>query len=129
MLYERAMADLQRAMVAIEAHDIEGRTRHLNHLFNVIGELEGSLDFERGGQVARNLARFYQYARRQAFSAAVKNSKEILSELSGYFSTLRDAWREGERRLTAQGTSFPTDARSPRKDWSDAGTIGLSVFD
>jgi flagellar protein FliS len=129
MLYDRAIADLQRAMAAVEAHDIEQRTKHLNHFLYVIAELEGSLNHEDGGQVAEDLARFYKTARALAFNAAIKNSKEILSKLSEHFSTLRDAWREGERLLATQGTSSPADDRSARKDWVDAGTVELSVFD
>ncbi len=125
MLFDRAIADLQRAITAIEAHNIEQRTKHLNHFFNVIAELEGSLNHEGGGPVAKNLATFYEYARAQALNAAVKNSKEILSDLSEHFSTLRDAWREGERLLATQGTSSPADDRSARKDLSDAGTMEM----
>jgi flagellar protein FliS len=122
MLYERAIADLQRAMTAVEAHDIQQRTNHLNHFLNVTAQLEGSLDQERGGQVAKDLTAFYQHAKAQALNAAIKNSKETLSELSEHFSTLRDAWREGERRLTTQGASSPAEDRSAIKDGSDDGT-------
>ena len=129
MLYDRAIADLQRAIEAVEAHNIEQRTKHLNHFLSVIVQLEGSLDHERGGQVAKNLARFYRFARAQAFNAAVKNSKEILGQLLEHFSTLRDAWREGEGRLTAQSISSPADGRSARENSSDDGRLQLSVFD
>jgi flagellar protein FliS len=125
MLYERAIVDLQRAITAIEAHDIEQRTKHLNHFFSLIAELEGSLDHERGGQVAKNLAMFYEHARAQALDAAIRNSKETLSKLSELFSTLRDAWREGERLLAAQSTNSPVDDRSARTNLSDAGTMEL----
>jgi flagellar protein FliS len=108
MLYDRAIADLQRAMTAVEAHDIQQRTDHLNHFFSILAQLEGSLDHERGGEVAKDLETFYQIAKAQALNAAIKNSKEILSELSEHFATLRDAWQEGERHLAAQGASSPT---------------------
>lgn len=120
-------ADLQRAITAIEAHDIEQRVKHLNHFFSVIAELQGSLNHERGGPVAKDLARFYQYATAQAFNASVENSKEILSKLSELFSTLRDAWREGERVLAAQSTNFPADDRTARITLSDTETMELMV--
>ncbi len=129
MLYERAIADLQRATTAVEAHDIELRTKHLDHFLGVIAELEGSLDHRRGGQVAKNLERFYQLARARALNAAAQNSKEILSGLTEHFSALREAWREGERLLATQSTSLPAEGRSARKDGGDAGTVGLSIFD
>ena len=146
MLYDRAIVDLQRAMTAVEAHDIQQRTTHLNHFLNVTAQLEGSLDQERGGQAAKDLARFYQYARAQAFNAASKNSKEILSELSEHFSALRDAWREGEHRLTTQtaqstsppaaeshpstpGKSSPTGYSGSESDWDDATAVQLSIIE
>jgi flagellar protein FliS len=129
MLYDRAIADLQRAMVGVEAHGIQQRTNHLNHFFSIIAQLEGSLDQQRGGQVAKDLAAFYQHARTQAFEAAVKNSKDILSELSEHFSTLRDAWQEAERRLMTQSASSPAEDRSAMKDGSNAGTVEVSIFD
>jgi flagellar protein FliS len=107
MLYDRAIADLHGAMTAVEAHDIQQRTNYLNHFFSVIAQLQGSLDHERGGQVAHDLERFYRYASTQALNAAAQNSKETLSQLSEHFSTLRDAWQEGERRLATQSTSYP----------------------
>lgn len=120
-------ADLQRAITAIEAHDIEQRVKHLNHFFSVIAELQGSLNHERGGPVAKDLARFYQYATAQAFNASVENSKEISSKLSELFSTLGDAWREGERVLAAQSTNFPADDRTARITLSDTETMELMV--
>ena len=129
MLYDRAIVDLERAMTAVEAHDIEQRTKHLNHFLYVIAELEGSLNHEHGGQVADDLARFYKSARAQALNTAIKNSKEILTELSQHFATLRDAWREAERRPATQDKNLPADGGSASKDWSDAATIELSVFD
>jgi len=146
MLYDRAIVDLQRAMTAVEAHDIQQRTNHLNHFFSILAQLEGSLDQERGGQVAKDLARFYQYARAQAFDASSKNSKEILSELCEHFSTLRDAWREGDRRLTTQtaqstsppaaesrpsirGKSSPAGYSDSGGDWDDATTVQLSIIE
>jgi flagellar protein FliS len=129
MLYERAIVDLHRAMMAIEAHDIEQRTKHVDHFFGVTAELEGSLDRARGGQVAENLAAFYRSARAEALNASAKNSKEILSKLAEHFSTLRDAWREGERHLAAQSLSLPAHGRSAGSEGSDAGTVALSIFD
>jgi flagellin-specific chaperone FliS len=35
----------------------------LNHALIVLGELQGVLDYERGGQVARNLSDFYTVGR------------------------------------------------------------------
>jgi flagellar secretion chaperone FliS len=105
MLYDGAMAAYLGAIVAIEAHDIEKKCRHLNRALAIIIQLEGTLNFEEGGEVAPNLQSFYAYARAQTMKANVENSAEILRSLIQHLATLRDAWREGERRLAVESPS------------------------
>ena len=129
MLYDGAIAAMQRAVMAIEAHDIEKKCHHLCRALAIIAQLEGSLNFELGGEVARTLQTFYQYVRAQAMKANIENSGDILRALIENLTTVRDAWREGERRLAAQGTSAPAEGSSARKDWDEAATVRLTVSD
>ena len=129
MLYDGAITFMQRAVAAIEAHDIDKKCQHLDRALAIILQLEGSLNFELGGEVAQTLKSFYVYARAQAMKAHVENSAEILRALIENFTTVRDAWREGERRLATQVTSIAAEGVSAGKDLSDAGPVALSVFD
>jgi flagellar protein FliS len=128
VLYDGAIAALHGAVAAIEAHDIEKKCHHLKRALAIIVQLEGSLDFERGGEAAQTLKSFYLYARAQAMKANIENSAEILRSLIENFTTVGDAWREGERRLATQSTSSPAEDKSARKDWRNTGTVELSVF-
>jgi flagellar protein FliS len=96
MLYDGAIAAIQRAMAAIDAEDIEKKCVHLGRLDGIIAQLEGSLDFERGGQVAQTLKLFYMHARGQSLKANIENSKEILAALAHQFATVREAWEQVE---------------------------------
>ena len=127
MLYDGAITFLQRAVAAIEAHDIEKKCQHLNRALAIIVQLEGSLNFEQGGEVAQTLKSLYVYARAQAMKAHAENSAEILRALIENFTTVRDAWREGERHLATRGASSPAEKRSAREDWGDA--VELSIAD
>ena len=102
MLYDAVITALLRASVAIEAQDIEGRCRHLNRALAVIIQLEGTLNFEQGGEIARDLQAFYAYSRAKIMKANVDRATEILRSLIEHFTALRDAWKEGEQRLTIQ---------------------------
>ena len=102
MLYDGAIAALLRAIDAVESRDIERKCKHLNRALAIIIQLEGTLNFELGGDIARNLQGFYAYSRASIAKANVENSAEILRALVGHFTNLRDAWKEGERRLTIQ---------------------------
>jgi len=98
MLYDGAIAALQRAAAAIEAHDIEKKCTHLNRALAIIAQLEGTLNFELGGEVAQTLKSFYVYARVQALKANIENSPEILRSLIEKFASVREAWHEAEHR-------------------------------
>ena len=50
MLYAAIVTSLLRAQDAIKKNDIERRVSELNHVLQVIGQLQGTLDFERGGE-------------------------------------------------------------------------------
>jgi len=104
MLYDGAITALIRAIDAIEARDIEKKCQHLNRALAIVIQLEGTLNFEEGGEVARNLQAFYVYARAQITKANVENAAEVLRSLLEHLSALRDAWREGERRLSIEST-------------------------
>jgi flagellar protein FliS len=129
MLYDGAITFLERAIAAIEARDIQKKCNNLNRALAIIAQLEGGLNFEQGGEVARTLKSFYAYARLQTMKANLQNSAEILRSLIEQFSTVRDAWQEGEHRVAAQSAGSPAKAKDKRTDWGDTETVTLSVFD
>src|SRR5208282_3224396 len=75
----------------------EGRTREINHALMVIAQLQGSLDMERGGEVARNLAKFYALLRAGLTEAQVKQSARILEQQISQLVEVHEAWLEVER--------------------------------
>jgi flagellar protein FliS len=102
MLYDGAITALLRAIDAIEAHDIERKCHHLNRALAIIVQLEGTLNFDEGGEIARNLQGFYAYSRAKMMKSNAENSVESLRPLIEYYTALRDAWKEGEQWLTIQ---------------------------
>ncbi len=96
-LYEQAIEDLRLAVIALERGDIEARTRGINHALMVIAQLQGSLDMERGGEVARNLSRFYTLVRSGLTEAQLQQSGRILEQQISQLATVHEAWLEVER--------------------------------
>ena len=91
-LYEQLIQDLRRAAVAMQKGDIELRTKLINHAFDVIGHLQGTLDRKQGGQVSRSLDLFYCRLRARLTEAHVQISKEVLEEQISELLSLREAW-------------------------------------
>jgi len=91
-LYDAILRDLRQALAAVEAGQIEQRVNSSNHALVVIGELQGVLDFERGGEAARHLKSFYNITRAMTREASVGSSREKFLKLISMFARLRAAW-------------------------------------
>lgn len=111
LLYEQAAKDIREALKALRAGDIERRTFEIDHALLVIGQLHATLDMERGGEVAQNLARFYTLVRSRLLQAQIQSSAEILEEQINLLLSLREAWQEVERR--SREVPLPPAASAP----------------
>ena len=94
MLYEIAIADIRNAIDALKRNDIEGRAKNIQHCLLVLQELQGRLDFERGGDTAKSLDRFYSHIRGKLLEAQIKQSAEILEQQISLLAGVRDAWQQ-----------------------------------
>jgi flagellar secretion chaperone FliS len=107
LLYEQIIQDLTQAAQAIEKNNTELRTNRINHALDVICLLQGTLNMGAGGQVARNLVRFYETLRANLWEAQLQVSKQTLLRQITDVLTLREAWAEVDRAETAVLTAKP----------------------
>jgi flagellar secretion chaperone FliS len=112
-LYEQVIEDLRHAAAALEKRQIELRTRKINHAIMVLGQLQGSLDMERGADVARNLEKFYNMVRLGLVEAQAKQSAGILEQQIAQLEMVCDAWLEVERASARPTTPTVEPAASP----------------
>jgi len=107
LLYEQVIQDLTQATQAIEENNIELRTNRINHALDVICLLQGTLNMERGGQVARNLVQFYEAVRANLWEAQFQVSKQTLLQQITDLLALREAWAEVDRAESAEKIPKP----------------------
>jgi flagellar protein FliS len=112
MLYDGAIAAMQRAATAIEARDVQTKCDQLNRALAIIAQLEGTLNFELGGAVAQTLKTLYVHARAQALKANIEDSPQILRALIDNFTTVREAWSEADRRPSDSPATAASEAIS-----------------
>lgn len=125
LLYEQIIADLRRALSDFKRNDIEGRTKEIDHSLAVVGQLQGSLDMDAGGDVALNLNRFYDLLRASLLEAQVKAQPQILERQMAHLVMLREAWVEVEHAEAAAKAQLsaasaktpPVSADTVRADW------------
>ncbi len=125
-LYEAVVEDLRRALAALRAGDVEGRTRALNHALLILAELESVLDHARGGQVARHLSGFYRVTRAMIVDANIRASAAELERIVSLFLPVRAAWQQAERELGSGAPPLANPAHPGTRDPARAGSRGSS---
>lgn len=96
MLYDGAISFLARAEEALQNHDYEGASQFIVRTQSIITELKGALNMEY--EVAKSLAKLYDYFHRRLIEATERKETAPLIEVQGYLKELRGAWAEAIAR-------------------------------
>lgn len=94
MLYEAAIQNVKKATIAIDKKNLAVKGQTIAKAHDIINELLNTLDFEVGGDIARDLERLYNYMTEQLVKANIETSKEPLLTVQKLLETLLTAWRE-----------------------------------
>ena len=104
LLYDGAIAALERALDAIDRGDPMRRCRSINMALDILAHLCLALDRDRGGEIAHNLTRLYGFMIGRLQRANLLNDPAPLREVVALLETLYGAWRELDRRVTEEHT-------------------------
>lgn len=94
MLYEAAIQNVKKASNAIDKKDLAAKGQAIGKTHDIINELLNTLNFEVGGDIARDLERLYAFMIEQLIKANIENSKSTLENIQKLLETLLSAWRE-----------------------------------
>ena len=89
---DATLARLSTARACIEHKEIRRKAGLLHSAVILIAELRGSLDLNRGGQVALNLSDLYEYMTRRLIHANLNNDVGAVTEVTGLLGEIREAW-------------------------------------
>ncbi|WP_354624033.1 flagellar export chaperone FliS [Psychromonas sp. MME2] len=92
LVMQHILGNLAAAKGAIERKDIENKNKLLNRVIGLIGELQDSLDMEKGGELSNNLFNLYSYMISQVTQANIQNKAELLTEVGTLISEIKSGW-------------------------------------
>jgi len=92
MLYDGAIKFCNIAMMAIDSKDVQKAYTNIVKAEKIIDYLRVTLDMRY--PVAKDFENIYTYLSRRLIEANVKKDKEILEEVHGHLSSVRDTWKE-----------------------------------
>lgn len=94
MLYDGAIKATGAAIEATAQGDIRARREAVSKALAIIGELQGTLNLEQGGEVAERLDALYTWMTDGIVAATVKQDPQPLHDVRRILDTLRDGWQQ-----------------------------------
>lgn len=94
MLYDGAIKFLTRAKEKIQERKYADKGVLLSRAIDIIAELDGSLNVEKGGDLAENLHKLYFFCNARILKASVRMETEHIDEVIRILSGLRDAYKQ-----------------------------------
>lgn len=93
LLFEGALARISAAKGHIARKEYDKKSNQINSAINIIGGLQESLNLD-AGELALNLEKLYDYMIRRLFEANVRNSVDMLEEVTNLLMQIKSAWDE-----------------------------------
>jgi flagellar protein FliS len=114
MLYDGAIRFLKEAGKEIAEKNIPAKIRLLQKVERIIDYLQSCLDIEKGGEIAGNLDRLYDYMLVRLTEANLYNDLDRVEEIADLLTTVRQGWAtvcEGAKR--EEGAETPEERKTP----------------
>ena len=92
MLFDGLIESLATARGHMERGSIVEKSKSLSRAGRIVVGLQGALDFEKGGDIARNLNDLYSYVTRRLFHVNANNDLDALMEVHNLMNEIRSAW-------------------------------------
>jgi flagellar protein FliS len=94
MLYQGAVRFIRVGLEALDRQNLTTVNENFVKAQNIIVELRGSLDHERGGDISKQLSGLYDYAYRQLLQANLKKDPAPAREVLSILRELGTAWQQ-----------------------------------
>ena len=101
MLYDGALRFLGDAADAAGRSDLRARAHAISRVLAIIGELQNTLDVEKGGAVADQLDDLYTYITSRLLDVALKHDVTAIEEARKLLTPVRDAWTQISTQMPA----------------------------
>jgi flagellar protein FliS len=99
IMFEQILAHLATARGAMgritdnrPVNEVIAKGNAVAKTLSLIGQLNGTLDMERGGQVAMNLRALYEYMTNRLILANATNDQGVVAEVAGLVSMIKSGW-------------------------------------
>jgi len=103
MLYEGAIKFTKLAIQATEVNNIAERGKNIMRAYDIVVELQVSLDHKVGGDLAKQLDQLYVYLLDQYSKANVRGDVSALQSCVKVLENLYDGWKQAIETMKKNG--------------------------
>jgi flagellar protein FliS len=93
LLYDGALRFLADAERALAARDVPARATAISKALAIVNELQNTLDLTKGGTVAEELDRLYDFVQDRLLRVTRDQDAAALADAQRVLSSLAEAWR------------------------------------
>jgi flagellar protein FliS len=87
-----AQASMERIKDNLPLRDVIAKGKALGKAVRLIGQLDATLNMEKGGQIAANLRNLYRYMLDRLTHANIKNDPQLVAEVSALVRKIKSGW-------------------------------------
>lgn len=99
MLYEGCIRFMKQALQCIDNNDIAGRGQNIGRAFDIVNELNNTLNHEVGGDIAKNLEQLYMFVNEQLTKANAYKDRKALADAIKVMETLYEGWVQAIEKI------------------------------
>ncbi len=92
MCYDKSIQFIKQAKAECTQGAFEKKAKLLQKTLDIINELQSSLDFNKGGEIAKNLDAIYSYLTRRLIRGDIEKDYSAFDETVRLLSDLKEAW-------------------------------------
>ncbi|MFK8138285.1 MAG: flagellar export chaperone FliS [Bdellovibrionales bacterium] len=111
LLYEGAIKFTKRAILAVEKGDIAERGTNIGRAYDIVLELNNTLDHNVGGELSEQLEQLYMYITDQFTQANISGDRANLDNALKILQTLNDGWIQAVEQLKKEKQGKATDEK------------------
>ncbi len=119
MLYDGAIQFLNKALKAIEENNIQECHNNIVAAQNIISEFMNTLNFDIGGDVAKNLYSLYEYLHYRLVQGNINKDPAMVKEVLQHLKDLKQTWEEAIKISNREKEDEVSSDNDFKEDYSD----------
>jgi flagellar protein FliS len=97
--YEEILSNLNVAKLALEENNIKEKAERITKITDAILVLKASLDTEKGGEIAQNLDKLYDFILEELLKANTLNKIEHIQNVIEIITPIYEGFKEARKKI------------------------------